>query len=585
MSPDLTVPLPAAPPPPRGTAGFERRLAVAIIASGVLLLVLAWGSVATVFKQKRDDALAAELRQNTNLVSALEEQTLRVFAATDQATLRLRDAVAGGAAGLPDLVRFANETGLAPGILVQLSLVGPDGRFAGSNLDPDGTKTGHVDLSAREHVRVHLAPGTLPLEQRLANPDALFIGKPVLGKVSGKWTTQLSRRIVGRDGALLGVVVASLDPAYFEAVYQRVSLGRGGGVTLLGTDRVVRARVAGGASSGLGTAVAADGPFARQATGASGHFNGRSTVDGVDRLFAYRRVGEYPLVLLVSTAMDEALGEWRASRNVAVVLTLLLSAAVAAGAAVFVVSLRRLERTAEALRVSEAHAQAANQAKSEFLAAISHELRTPLTSIRGFAELMEVRLDQPKFREQAGLIRKAAEYLNELLTQILDLAKVEAGAMRIEPEPVDLRTLLRGTTDFYALNAADKGLPLALRVADDVPAQLSLDPLRIKQVLNNLLSNAIKFTDRGSIAIEAERVGDELRVHVVDTGPGIDPALQEVIFERFRQGDARVSYQHGGTGLGLALSRAIAGLMGGRLTVRSRRGEGARFTLALPLAR
>ena len=585
MSSVLAVPLPATLPSPRGTAGFERRLAVAIIASGLLLLALAWGSVAMVLKQKRDDALAAEVRQNTNLVSALEEQTLRVIAATDQATLRLRDAVAGGGAGLPDLARFANETGLAPGILVQLSLVGPDGRFAGSNLDPDGSKTGHVDLAAREHVRVHLAPASLPPEQRLVNPDALFIGKPVLGKVSGKWTTQLSRRIVGRDGALLGVVVASLDPAYFEAVFRRVSLGRGGSVVLLGTDRVIRARVAGGASNGLGTAVAADGPFAREATGTSGHFSGRSSVDGVERMFAYRRVADYPLVLLVSTATDEALEDWRASRNVAVILTLLLSAAVAAGAAVFVVSLRRLERTAEALRVSEAQAQAANQAKSEFLAAISHELRTPLTSIRGFAELMELRLDQPKFREQAGLIRKAAEYLNELLTQILDLAKVEAGAMHIEPEAVDLRALLRGSTDFYALSAADKGLPLALRVADEVPAQVSLDPLRVKQVLNNLLSNAIKFTDRGSVAIEAEVAGGELRVHVVDTGLGIDPAQHELIFERFRQGDARVRYQHGGTGLGLALSRALAGLMGGRLTVDSRRGEGARFTLALPLAR
>jgi len=555
-----------------------------VIVFATLALLIAWGSVAAVLRLRWDDAFEAEFRQNTNVARALEEQTVRVLATTDQATVRLRDAVVAGGVQASDLARYAAETGLAPLILAQLSVVDAAGRFVGSNLDPTGEKTGHVDLSEREHVRVHLAPDKLPVALRLADPDGLYIGKPVLGKVSQKWTIQLSRRILAADGTLAGVVVASLDPSYFQSVYERVALGDTGGVTLVGTDRSIRARVIGGRSVGMGTVLGEGSGFAREAMAAEGHYTATSAIDGVERLVSYRRVAAYPLFVLVSTGANEALDEWRATRNSMLWLTGLLSVAVACAAAVFLVSLRRLERSNEALRISEAQAQAANQAKTEFLAAISHELRTPLTSILGFSELMEHRLQEPKFREQAGLIRKGAEHLNALLTEILDLAKVEAGAMTLAREPVALRPLVQGTADFFALAASAKGLTLTVTVDPQVPETLQGDSLRLKQILNNLLSNAIKFTDAGQVDLRLEAGRGELLFHVVDTGPGIAPALHETIFERFRQGDAGVSYQHGGTGLGLALSRALAELMGGQLTVTSAPGKGARFTLALPLA-
>jgi len=564
-----------------GLAGV--RLSRMVIVFAGLLLVIAWASVAAVLRLKWDDAVEAEIRQNTNLARALQEQTVRVLATVDQATVRLRDAAAAsGGTQVPDLARYANETGLAPQILVQLSLIDASGHFVGSNLDPHGNKTGHVDLSEREHVRVHLAPALLPDAQR--QPDTgLFIGKPVLGKVSQKWTIQLSRRIEAADGTLLGVVVASLDPSYFQSVYQGVALGDTGGVTLVGTDGSIRARVIGGRSQGMGSVLGDTGRFARNGVAAEGHYTAVSSIDMVQRLVAYRRVASYPLFVLVSTGRNEAFAAWRATRNSMLWLTAVLSAAVVAAAAVFLLSLRRLERSNEALRISEAQAHSANQAKTEFLAAISHELRTPLTSIMGFSELMERRLTEPRFREQAGLIRKGAEHLNALLTEILDLAKVEAGAMTLAQDEVALHALVQGTADFFRLAASSKGLALTLHLAPEVPATLRGDGLRLKQILNNLLSNAIKFTPTGSVALSVEVQGGELRFEVVDTGPGIPEALHETIFERFRQGDATVSYQHGGTGLGLALSRALAELMGGRLTLASVPGQGARFTLALPL--
>ncbi len=548
----------------------------------VLALVVAWSAVAAVLTMKWRDAIAAEQLHSANLARILQEQTVRVLASADQATLRLRDAVRTGGLMPGDIVQFANETGLAPHILVQLALVGADGRLVASNLDPDGSRTGHVDLSEREHIRVHLAPGPPP-GLPAVSPGGLFIGKPVLGKVSGRWTIQLSRRISSAQGQALGVVVASLDPAYFEDVYRGVALGAQGGVALVGSDATVRAQVIGGRSTGMGSRLAAFGPQGLGDTEAAGHHEIAATPDTPRQLVSYRRVADYPLYISVLRSTDEALASWRDTRSLALLLTALLSLALLAAAAIFHLGLRRLEDSHAALQLSEAAAQSANQAKSEFLAAISHELRTPLTSIRGFAELMERRLPEPRQRQQAGMIRQAAEYLNTLLTEILDLAKVEAGAMQVQRAPLDLRAVVEGAASFYALTAAEKGLALHGVVADSVPARVIGDELRLKQILNNLLSNAFKFTSAGEVRVEAEVADGRLRLHVVDTGPGIAEALHQRVFERFRQGSDRVAFQHGGTGLGLALSRALAELMGGTLTLRSSPGQGARFTLTLPL--
>jgi signal transduction histidine kinase len=554
---------------------------VVIVAS--VFMVLAWAGVIEILNLKWHDAINGELRQNTNLTRALQEQTVRVLATADQATLRMRDLVLSGEFNAADFKQLANETGLVPEILTQLSLIGPDGRLVGSNLDPTGEKSGHVNLSEREHFKVHTSPDEVPEAVKQLRANGLFVGKPVLGKVSNKWTVQLSRKIERADGTLLGVIVASLNPSYFEQVYQGVDLGENGGVTLIGDDRTIRTRVMGGRPIDMGRLVPG-APEEQQGVGAAqGSFVRTSRLDQMERIYSYRRVADYPLIVYVSTSTEAALADWRSLRNVTLLLMSLFTLAIAGAAVIFLSGVRQLEEKNHALEISEAQAQAANRAKTEFLAAISHELRTPLTSIRGFAELMEMSLPQPRQKEQAGMIRKGAEHLNALLSEILDMVKVEAGAMPVNVEPVLLRDLLAGTVQFFSLTAADKGLSLELDMQAQVPATLQGDSLRLKQILNNLLSNALKFTQQGRIVVQAEVIGKDLLVHVIDTGPGIPAELHELIFEKFRQGNDRVSYEHGGTGLGLALSRALAELMGGRLTLKSAVGEGSRFTLQLPI--
>lgn len=563
-------------------ASHHRRWPLSLLSILFTLLLLAgtWAAVWIELRHERATSLRTEGRQNVNLAHVLAEQTLRVLNAADQITLRLRDMVRTQTPDI-DLARLASETGLSPHILVQLSLVGPDGRFLGSNIDPDASATGPVDLSEREHIRVHLAANAPPVAG-----NGLFIGKPVLGKVSRRWTIQLSRRIDGADGQILGVVVASLDPGYFEEVYRNVALGSMGGVTLVGRDLSIRARVIGGESQGMSTVMESGGSLDRPETGVQGHGVALSGVDKVERVHAYHQVGDYPLYVMVATATEEALADWRNNRDMMLIMAALVSVAVVGAAGVFQISLRRLERGNEALRISEAQARSANQAKSAFLIGASQLLRKPLADILGLSDLLERRLDNPRWREMARVIHLGAKQLDEQLADILDLARVEAGAMPIETRREPLLALTQGCADARALQAQTKNLPLRVRIGPEVPVHLVCDGARVRQVLDKLLANAIQYTERGSVALEVDSVPGHVRFHVADTGPGILADQQDRVFEHFRTaGDNSSSSDadNHSTGLGLALARGLAERMGGTLTLQSTPGAGSRFTLSLPI--
>lgn len=557
--------------------------AVGVCIFSATVLVGAWITVATMLHSQWQETLESEMRQNTNTALALKEHTLRILDTVDQAMLRLQEHVSEGAFNSEEIVRIANETGMTTQILTQLSFVDAAGNFRCSNLDPDGSRSRHVNLLDREHIRQHLLGSNTLATSPSKLQDGLFIGHPVQGKVSGVWTIQLSRKITASDGSTQGVVVASLNQRHFADVYQGVRLGEQGGVVLAGLDGTIRVRVIGGVSTETQQPLPGSLMYKlhQEVTGAAL----TTSSDGVPRIVGYSRVGDYPLFVLSGTSENEAFAAWRATRNTVILLMLLLSLVVIGFVAMAVIRIKRMASSHADLARSAAEAQRANEAKSEYIAAMSHELRTPLTSIRGFAELMELRSSDARVREQSGLIRQGAEHLNALLTEVLDLAKIEAGAMPTHPEPVELLTLVRELTDLFRVSAMAKGLTLQLLLPPYTQSILLVtDPLKLKQILNNLLSNAIKFTSQGSVSLEIECTPNTNRVmlHVTDTGPGIPEELQQQIFERFRQAHSRINHQYGGTGLGLSLSRSLAGLLGGTLVVSPSPHGGARFTLSLP---
>ena len=237
--------------------------------------------------------------------------------------------------------------------------------------------------------------------------------------------------------------------------------------------------------------------------------------------------------------------------------------------------------------LEELHEQAvaATQAKTDFLARMSHELRTPLNAILGFAELSKRRGLKPEERDQhLDIILNSGNHLLQLINDILDISKIEAGQMSLQEEVFELRALLRETVAMFQPRAADKRIALELVAGDELPAGVVGDARRLQQVLINLVNNAIKFTDEGRVSLRVEGAPDgdshRLRFEVRDTGQGIGAHELATLFEPFTQTETGKRAKSG-TGLGLAICHEFVSLMGGELTVESERGVGTRFRFEL----
>jgi len=240
----------------------------------------------------------------------------------------------------------------------------------------------------------------------------------------------------------------------------------------------------------------------------------------------------------------------------------------------------------EELETARDKANAANDAKSNFLGVISHELRTPMNGVLGAAQLLSATRLEATQREYLSIIRNSGDNLLSLLNDILDMTKIEAGKMTFEVVDVVIEDLHKRITGPFEAQAESKGLIFVSSIEGETPTVVRGDPLRVCQVVQNLLSNAVKFTDEGEIryVVRGERISDQ-RVRfdfsVTDSGTGIAPADLERLFQPFTQVDASSTRRFGGTGLGLTISRRMANIMGGDITVTSRLGEGSCFTFSV----
>jgi len=321
---------------------------------GVILLGV-WLAVIWGLRSLHQDAIGNQFQESNNITRVLQEQSTRVFTIIDKVTLRAKESTSNAekpadALKQVDTVRLSNESGLFPEILSQFSIVEANGRFLSSNLDPTGEKSGHPDLSDREHIRVHLQPELVPDASKRINANGLFIGKPVLGKVSKLWTIQVSRKLTDKDGKLVGVVVASVNPTYFQKVYSDVQLGPKGTIALIGDDDIVRAEVVGGEPVGMGevfTSAERDPSNARMAE-QTGFI--RTNKDSTEDVVVSRHIPGYPLRLQVSTSTDWALTNWYETKNITLILTFLMSLGALAATIFFVRIVKKIEVQSEEIR-------------------------------------------------------------------------------------------------------------------------------------------------------------------------------------------------------------------------------------------
>lgn len=275
-------------------------------------------------------------------------------------------------------------------------------------------------------------------------------------------------------------------------------------------------------------------------------------------LLTVRRIDDLPLILL---AIEDATERGKAEE-----------------------ALRRSEeRFRFLLREAQKTAQAASRAKGDFLANVSHEIRTPMTVIMASLELLQQATSAAERKRLQEMAQDAGERLLHLIDDILDFSRIDTRRMEIVREPFSLRSCVERAVELFQGPAREKGIRMGSRIDAQVPPLILGDPFRLEQVLTHLLGNAVKFTERGSIEIEVDIQGENIRIQIRDSGIGIPPEDMDRLFRRFSQVDSSLTRRYGGVGLGLAISKGLVEMMGGEILAESRKGRGSGFTVLLPL--
>ena len=553
---------------------LPQRLGPALVA-GVAGLVLMSSIGYKSWRGYADDLNRARA-QTQNFASALEEQTRQSLLRVGS-LLRRADEVLGAlrAQGVVDPSALSQE----------LAALLPSDRLIHSFVVLD--KSGQTSLSTRALAgdaisradRDYFGPHI-----RGADRELVF-GAPEKDALSGGWLLPISRRITLPTGTWDGVLVAWVQPRHFQAFYDTIARAEGEAVTLFLSSG--RAAVTSPHADAIIERDWSGTPFFSQHMPAwpAGTMREAAMLDGVERIYSYRVLNDYPVAVSYGLSSASVLAAWRESlwRDG---LFLLMALVVLGGAARILMRQDQSRLESERTHGQMLAAQAANQAKTEFLARMSHELRTPLNAVLGFAQLLDDPSEplSPGQRKNLKFLHDGAQHLQVLVNDVIDVASIEAGRLEIAVQPVAVDSVVDSALALCNSAATAAAVRVESRVPRNPPWRVSADETRLRQVLANLVSNGIKYNRPGGlVTVSADAAEDGVRIEVADNGLGLTTAQRQQLFTPYN----RLGREGGtirGTGIGLVLARQLVELMHGTLTVQSEADQGTIVTVMLARA-
>ena len=554
---------------------------------GVLLIIaVGAGTLGSIWTlRSRADAQWQDFAGNTSVtLAAHAAQTVNAaYIVLDSIARRVRSADIKDAAGL----RKEMATGEIFRMLQASTATSPQidvATIVASNGDVINFTRSHpppkINLRDRDYFQAHLKDPKL----------GVFISKAVQNRGNGKWTFYISRRLNNAQGEFIGMVLVGMSSSFYSQFFEKTVMGPEVTLSLFRRDFVLLSRwphrdsligksfKEGAVGKIIATSLKQGGVMITDTPRQSDPFS------KVTRIIAARELDNYPMIIAMTVTENLYLAEWRRTSwwiGMAGGLSI-----VAIGLAFFFL-VRQLQRREEDMAVNErlrVHAEAASQAKTDFLAVMSHELRTPLNGILGFSEaLLDTNLNAEQ-RECAEVLHHSGKNLLTIINDVLDFSKIESGHMTVQREAFSPDRTVREVVKLYSESARSRNIRIHSEVAAGVPALVFGDEPKFRQILSNLVSNAVKFTKQGQVDLQlsfapAATVSglQTLQVVVRDTGIGLDNSQVERLFEPFTQADGTITRQYGGTGLGLTICKRLVELMGGEISASGERGKGAEF--------
>jgi signal transduction histidine kinase len=564
------------------------KLSIAAIVAAVVLAM--WAAVAISIDYSRDATAKTIDAGGSNLAFAFENEVAHTLSGVVQTMDLIADHMRAPGSDM-DLYKWSRELPLLASATADGDIVAPDGMVVSTTLAPERAP---FNVSDREYFRIQLD----------GKFNGIFIGQPQINRVSQKLMIPISMRVVAVDGRFLGVLVFFLSPPQLTKLYNSLDIGEHDTLTVIGFDKVVRARfskVGREGFDGIGHVIQNT-----ELTPGRDHdsYVHTSSLDHIKRLYSFRQVAGYPIFVSVGLDYNEQWRLWRTQAktiaSLAAIATLLLG-----GLALYLIKQidRRVTRDIELaeqrrklgianteLTVSMERAEVANHSKTLFLANMSHELRTPLNAIIGFSQIIKDQImgpvGKPVYAEYAKDILGAGEHLLEIINNLLDISKIEAGKTELSDDMLDTGDIMRASLAALRVQAAAKKIALTADIPPETPF-IRGDALRLRQVLINLLSNAVKFTHQGgrvSLSVASDPAHG-ITFTVADSGIGMSPDEIAVALEPFSQIENALVKKYEGTGLGLPLAQRLVELHGGRLMIDSVKGIGTTIHVHLPPGR